>query len=223
MSFLWLEPTIVSLCKPSTIKKNLDAAEKLASAWASLRYVRFTICRCLIFVSVFESHLQGFNAVSRSSCTLKPTRGIKDVNKDNSLVETAQQEHGEQRFKHNQLKEQCVFICYILGVRSLAKTRAAGEGEGLGRRWRDRRCPGPLSSHPFPFCFSLSAWNRSGQESSSFPTWDSDPAETGQQIQMCTFAGSFANIAHGEATTAPKREMQSKTMTSNVCGHCVGF
>lgn len=34
----------------------------------------------------------------------------------------------------------------------------------------------------------------------------------------------FANIAHGgEATTDPKREMQSETMTSYVRGHCVGF
>lgn len=44
-------------------KKNLDVAEKLASAWASLRYVSFIICWCLIFVSVFESHLQRFNSL----------------------------------------------------------------------------------------------------------------------------------------------------------------
>lgn len=41
---------------------------------------------------------------------------------------------------------------------------------------------------------------------------------------MRTFVGGFANIAHGgEATTDPEREMPSETMTSDVCGHCVGF
>lgn len=49
--------------------------------------------------------------VSQGAAAQKPSRGIKDVNEDNNLEETAQQEHGEQRFKHNQLKEQCVFIC----------------------------------------------------------------------------------------------------------------
>lgn len=43
--------------------------------------------------------------------------------------------------------------------------------------------PSPL------FLFFCPVWNTSRQESSSFPTLDSDPAETGQQIQMGTFVG----------------------------------
>lgn len=39
------------------------------------------------------------------------------------------------------------------------------------------------------FLFFRPVWNTSRQESSLFLTSDSDPAETGQQIQMATFIG----------------------------------
>lgn len=77
---------------------------------------------------------------------------------------------------------------------------------------------------PFPFFFPLSVWNRSGQESSPFPTWVGDPAETGSKSKWALLVGGVANIAHGgEARTDPKSEMQSEAMTGDVCGHCVGF
>lgn len=56
----------------------------------------------------------------------KPSQGIKDVNNYNRLEKTAQQDHGGQRFKHNQLKGQCVFMCYHRRVRSVAKAGAGG-------------------------------------------------------------------------------------------------
>ena len=83
----------------------------------------------LLFMRLSHACKSFNNAAIVSPCAgaapRKASRGIKDVNKDNSL-ETTAQEHGEQCFKHHQLKEQCVFICYCRGVRNAAKAGAGG-------------------------------------------------------------------------------------------------
>lgn len=134
---LW---SLIFSCVPQKLFLCFQPAnnqESLKNESAAIQCIR------LLSVSVFvlfllESHLQGV----LEQPPAKPTRGIKDVNKDNSLEKTAQQEHGQQRFKHNHVSSS------VIAAESESWPRLVllelPRGEGLGRHTSDRRCPRPL-------------------------------------------------------------------------------
>lgn len=111
------------------------------------------------------------------------SREIKDVNMDNRLEKTAQREHSDQRLKHDQLKKQCVFICYRRGVRSAAKVGAGG-APIQRRSWQTYEWQKVSQTHVIPplclFFFLSETW----VGSNLFFLPGRYPAETRWQIQM---------------------------------------
>lgn len=153
--------------------------------------VIFSFCFCVWDMPAKASTVQPLSPQVQEQAYEKPRRGIKDVYKDHRLEKAAQQEHRKQRLRHNQLKEQCVFICCRRGVRSVAKAGAGG-APIWRRSWQtyEWQKVSQTSAVP-PLClFFFPVWNTSRQQPSLSPFSDGDPAETGWRIQMKTLVRS---------------------------------